>query len=72
MADTTHLDALQTRLSHERARLAAARKPREIELRTVWIAQIEKEIAGEMDRLGGSVETLPDMTDDELLSALTA
>jgi hypothetical protein len=62
--DTTHLVALQTRLSHERAYFAADGS----EIRKVWIAQIKKEIAHEEARLG--MEPLPEMTDDELMAAL--
>lgn len=65
----SHLDALQVRLSHERARLTAAKKPREIELRTVWVAGIEREIMHEMDRIGGKAPNVY-MSDDELLAAL--
>jgi hypothetical protein len=63
--DTTHLTALETRLSHERARFAADRS----EIRKVWIAQIEKEIAREREFLGVTDEAL-EMTDDELLAEL--
>ena len=50
-ADFAHLDALRSSLSHEHARLAAARKPDEIASRKVMVAQIEKEIAGEIASL---------------------
>ena len=65
--DTSHLVALRTRLSHERAYLAVDGS----ELRKVWIAQIEREIAHEEKRLGiePSAELLQ-MTDDELLAEL--
>ena len=43
----THLNALNLRLSHERVRLANAKTEGERAMRTVWVAQIEKEIAGE-------------------------
>lgn len=59
MTDTSHLDALQLRLSHERDRLARAKTEQEREMRRVWVAQIEKEIGLERD-----------MTDDELLAEL--
>ncbi len=62
--DTTHLIALQTRLSHERAYFAADGSP----IRKVWISQIEKEVALEEARLG--MEVLPEMSDDELLKEL--
>lgn len=64
-----HLNALQVRLSHERGYLAAAKSKNEREIRKVWIAQIEKEIAHEMNLIGGNVE-LPEMSDDELMAAL--
>jgi hypothetical protein len=50
-ADFAHLDALRSGLSHERARLAAARKPGEIAPRKVLVAQIEREIASEIASL---------------------
>lgn len=66
--DTTHLTALETRLSHEKARFAADGS----EIRKVWISQIEKEIAHEREFLGMSVELeLPEMTDAELLAELS-
>ena len=43
----THLESLQLRLSNERARLAAAKTEGERNLRAVWVAQLEREIAGE-------------------------
>ena len=60
-----HLDALQLRLSNERGYLAAAKTENERELRRVWIAQIEKEIAGE-----AKFTAEPEMTDEELLAEL--
>lgn len=63
--DTTHLVALETRLSHEKARFAADGS----EIRKVWIAQIEKEISREREFLGIDGE-LPEMTDDEILAEL--
>jgi len=69
--DATHLNALHLRLSHERGYLAAAKSAKEREMRRVWIAQIEKEIAGEQRFLG--IESTPvEMTDDELIKELTA
>ena len=72
MTDTSHLDALQVRLSHERGYLAKAKKPGEIELRKVWIAGIEKEIAAEYRFLGIKPLSLDEilMSDDELLAEL--
>jgi hypothetical protein len=63
--NTTHLIALQTRLSHEKVRFATDGS----EIRKVWIAQVEKEIAREMAHLGME-SVLPEMTDDELLREL--
>ena len=50
-ADFARLDALRSRLSHESARLAAARKPDEIATRKVLVAQIEREIVSEIASL---------------------
>ena len=71
MTDTTHLNALNVRLSHERCYLAQAKSQKEREIRKVWIAQIEREIAAEMAFLGQTTQDC-DMTDDELLAALGA
>lgn len=76
MYDTTHYVALMTRLSNEKARLAACTKPKEIELRKVWVAGIEKEIANEVEFLKSKgievYASLDDlfMSDDELLNEL--
>jgi len=77
MTDTSHLAALETRLSHERAYLSQAIKASEIELRKVWIVQIEREIAAEIAFLakrGVIVQTADaddtDISDDDLLSML--
>lgn len=65
----SHLVALQARLAHEKARYAADRS----EIRHVWIAQIEREIAQEEKILGiESATALPQMTDDELLAELAS
>ena len=70
--DTTHLDALSLRLSHERSRLNAAKTDAERQLRTVWVDQLEREIAGERQFLGLPHETLmDDLSDDELLAELS-
>ena len=68
--DYSHLDALIDSLLRERARLGEAKTQREIIFRTNCIAQKEKEIASERDFLGLSPEVA--MTDDELLSSLSA
>jgi len=64
---TDHLNALNLRLSNERGYLAAAKTEGERQLRTVWIAQIEKEIARELQ---AEIEGNPSMTDEELLAEL--
>lgn len=69
MADFDHLHALRERLQHERARLADAKTNGERELRTVWVAQIEKEIGTEVAHLESKGLT-PPKTDEELLEEL--
>ncbi len=68
MTDHSHLAALEAALSHERARLAAATGQQEIALRKAWVAQLEKELAGEYARYG--ILPPPDMTADELAAEL--
>ena len=75
MTDLSHLNALRLRLSNERGYFAAAKTDGEMALRGVWIAQIEKEIDGELAFLAarGHVEpVVDDLSDDELLAALLA
>jgi len=60
-----HRNALELRLSNERNALAKAKTTNERALRKVWIAQIEKEIQVEKTVFE------PELTDDELLEALT-
>lgn len=64
-----HLASLQLRLSNERARLAAATRPGEIELRRVWVAQIEKEIEQERAYVMPEARSI-ELSDDELLEQL--
>ena len=72
MTDLSHLNALNLRLSHERARLASA-KAGEKAQRQVWIAQIEREIANERAFLGlTDASQGVEMSDDDLLAALGA
>ena len=68
MTDTSHLEALQLNLSHERARYRAAKNPGERELRSVWIQGLEREIERERQRLGMS-STIA-MTIDEIAAEL--
>jgi len=65
-----HLDALQLRLSNERARLANAQNVKERELRSVWIMQIEREIAHELQTFGPVNPAIDNLDDDGLLAAL--
>lgn len=67
MTKLTHLHALNLNLSNERIRLSNAKTDGEIELRSIWIAQLEKEIAEEEKLLGLKQ---PDISDDDLLSEL--
>ena len=67
----THLDHLEIRLMNESRRLNAATCPHEIEMRKVWVAGCEKEIAAEHKFMGTTPITLDDiLTDDELLAEL--
>lgn len=68
--DLTHLDALNLRLSHERSYLARAKFSGEIELRSVWIRQIEREIEVECRLLGIDACHANAASDEELLSEL--
>ena len=63
----THLSALQHRLSNEQGYLATAKSDGERRLHSVWIAQIQREIAREKVFVGAD---LPEMSDDELLAEL--
>lgn len=76
MYDTTHYAALMTRLSNEKGYLARAIKQSEIELRSVWIKQIEKEIEQEAEFLKSkgidvyhSIED-NNLSEDDLLNEL--
>jgi len=61
-----HLSALQLRLSNERIRLSQATNKGEVELRTVWVKQLEKEIEGELQFL----DQHNTLSADELLKEL--
>ena len=71
MTDHSHLIALITRLGHERARLVNACTNQERALRTVWIAQLEREIAGE-ETLLGIAPMNSNISDTDLLAELLA
>lgn len=68
MYDTTHYAALMIRLSNEKGYLALATKQSEIELRSVWIKQIEKEIAQEVEFLKSKGIDVYQATGDNALS----
>lgn len=72
--NTTHLTALIARLANERQALARATKQGEIELRTVWVRQCEKEINGEEDFLGMELTDWnePEMSIEDLMAELAA
>lgn len=72
MTDTAHLDAIYQRLANEQARLDAAKTDRERAFRSWSIGQITKEVTSELNFLGAKAEGADDMTDDELLAALSA
>lgn len=74
MKDLSHLDALQSRLGREKARLVTARNANEKAFRAREIASCEKEIAAEYKFLGIAPLTAADilLSDDELLMELTA
>lgn len=67
-----HLDALYLSRSNEKRRLDAAKTQAERELRTVWLAQIDKEIEGERKFLGMEPDFVSNLSidDDELLNSL--
>lgn len=66
----THLNYLELQLSNERSRLAGSKSDGERELRQVWVSQLEREIAKEIEFIGGNPRDLTDMGDDELLAEL--
>jgi hypothetical protein len=65
-----HIDQLKLRLTNERARLAKANDPLEIEIRKVWVANCEKELASEYDFLGIEQTPYVELNDDDLLAEL--
>lgn len=68
---SSHLHALDLRLSHEREGLRLAKTASERELRRVWIAGIEKELAHERTFLGlPATSPVCDISEEELLREL--
>lgn len=76
MADFSHLDAIEERWLHERARVLQAKTDMEREWREHNVRQIEKERAAEiafLERSGVKFPTIDEiMSDDDLLAALSA
>lgn len=85
MLDLTHLDAIDLRLSHERARVTDARNAKDRAFREHNVRMIERERVGELAFLAkqGYVEPAPmslddipaeidALDDDELLAQLGA
>jgi hypothetical protein len=68
----THLDFLSLALSNERMRLAKATKPHEIELRTVWVAQLQREVDSVLVAMNKAPMQACDLSDDELLAELNS
>lgn len=69
--DIEHLNALELRLHNETTRLKSAKTAKERSHRTVWVAQAQKELDREKERLGltGNSEEI-DLSDEELLAEL--
>lgn len=67
--DMDHLSALELHLSNERERLAAATTETERELRRVYVAQCEREVAGERAFLGSPAAAQSAGMDDAAILA---
>ena len=65
-----HLSALRLRLAKERRRLADATSPIEANIRGIWVAQCEREVAAELKFLGLPADDTADMSADELFREL--
>ena len=77
MYDTTHYVALMNRLSNEKDYLTRAVGSEAIKMRKVWISQIEKEIAQEVEFLKSKgidvyadTSVVDSMSDDDLMNEL--
>lgn len=68
--DLSHLNALEYSLHNESIRLREAKSKGEIELRSVWVKQLEKQIADEREMLGLADFEVVEMSDAELLAEL--
>lgn len=69
--DTSHLAALHESLFLERSRLECAKTVQEVEIRSVWVKQLEREVENELKFLGMGAD-VDDIGDDELLALLSA
>lgn len=69
LTDFSHLNAIESRLAHERARVIEAKTEQERAWREHNVQMIERERVAELNFLGGPV-TLDDISDDELLALL--
>ena len=72
--DLSHLDAIQSRIGREKARMAAATSENERAFRAREIKAAEKELAAEYKFLGIAPLSLDEilLSDDELLAELSA
>lgn len=68
--DLSHLNALEYGHHNESMRLAQAKSEGEIALRTVWVAQLAKQISDERNRLGLGERQEVEMNETELLAEL--
>lgn len=65
-----HLRTLRVRLSKERNRLAESTSPTEANIRSIWVAQCEREVAAELKFLGLPDDDTAGMSADELFREL--
>lgn len=68
--DLSHLNALEYGLHNESMRLKEAKSQGEIDLRSVWVKQLEKQVEDERIRLGLVQSEVVEMSDAELLAEL--
>lgn len=75
---TDHYVALLTNLSNEKQRLENSASEAEYQMRSVWVRQLEREIAHEVEFLASkgvcvysNVDETDDLTDDELMALLS-
>ncbi len=69
-----HLNALMVNLSNEKMRLANEQTGMGRQMRAVWVAQLEKEVAAERAFLGllAEIAEAETISDDDLLAELSA